>query len=198
MKRLIVGITGDSGVVYAVRLLDVLNQLKKYEIHLTISDSAARALFEELGIRIDLDRFTLESLLGYSSDLVVYHHQSDIAACIASGSFRTEGMVIAPCSMGTLGSISAGLSRNLVQRAADVCIKERRQLVLVPRETPLNTIHLENMLKLSHLGVCILPAMPGFYHAPKTVDDQIDFIVAKVLDCFGLEAGLIRRWKEDA
>ena len=107
-------------------------------------------------------------------------------------------MVIAPCSMGTLGSISAGLSRNLVQRAADVCIKERRQLVLVPRETPLNTIHLENMLKLSHLGVCILPAMPGFYHAPKTVDDQIDFIVAKVLDCFGLEAGLIRRWKEDA
>ena len=196
MKRLVVGITGASGVIHGVRLLDVLNQLNEFEVHLTISSSGARALLEELQIRIDLDNFTLESLLGRSSDWVVYHHQSDIAASIASGSFRTEGMIIAPCSMGTIGSIAAGISRNLVHRAADVCIKERRKLVLLPRETPLSSIHLENMLKLSQLGVCILPAMPGFYHFPKTVDDQVNFVITKLLDQFGIDTGLIQRWKE--
>ena len=197
MKRLVVGITGASGVIYGVRLLDVLNQLNTYEIHLTISDSGMKALREELEIRVDLDNFKIESLLGHPSDRVVYHHQSDIAASIASGSFRTEGMIVAPCSMGTVGSIAAGISRNLIHRAADVCIKERRKLVLLPRETPLSSIHLENMLKLSQLGVCILPAMPGFYHFPKTVDDQINFVITKLLDQFGLDSGLTRRWKED-
>jgi 4-hydroxy-3-polyprenylbenzoate decarboxylase len=196
LKRLIVGITGASGVTYGVRLLEVLTQYNEYEIHLTISDSGARALWEELQIRIELDDFRLESLTGYASDQVVYHHQSDIAAAIASGSFRTEGMIIAPCSMGTLGSIAAGISRNLIHRAADVCIKERRKLVLVPRETPLSSIHLENMLKLSQLGVVILPAMPGFYHFPKTVDDQINFVITKLLDQFRIDTGLIQRWKE--
>ena len=196
MKRLIVGITGASAVIYGVRLLEVLSQLDEYEIHLTVSDSGARALWEELQIRVDLDRFSLESLLEDSSDRVIYHHPSDIAAPIASGSFRTEGMIIVPCSMGTIGSIAAGISRNLIHRAADVCIKERRQLVLVPRETPLSSIHLENMLKLSQLGVVILPAMPGFYHFPKTVDDMINFVVTKALDGFGIDTGLIQRWKE--
>ena len=196
MKRLIVGITGASAVIYGVRLLEVLSQLDEYEIHLTVSDSGARALWEELQIRVDLDRFSLESLLEDSSDRVIYHHPSDIAAPIASGSFRTEGMIIVPCSMGTIGSIAAGISRNLIHRAADVCIKERRQLVLVPRETPLSSIHLENMLKLSQLGVVILPAMPGFYHFPKTVDDMINFVVTKALDGFEIDTGLIQRWKE--
>ncbi|MFB3042491.1 MAG: UbiX family flavin prenyltransferase [Candidatus Poribacteria bacterium] len=198
MKRLIVGITGASGVIYGVRLLEVLTQLDAYEIHLTISDSGSRALWEELQIRVDLDNFNLESLLSDSSDRVVYHHQSDIAASIASGSFRTEGMIIAPCSMGTVGSIAAGISRNLIHRAADVCIKERRKLVILPRETPLSSIHLENMLKLSQLGVVVLPAMPGYYHFPKTVDDQINFVITKLLDQFEIDTGLIQRWKDDA
>ena len=197
MKRIIVGITGASAVIYGVRLLETLTRCDDYEIHLTISDSGARALWEELQLRVDLDNFRLESLIGYSSDQVIYHHQSDIGASIASGSFRTVGMVVAPCSMGTIGSIAAGISRNLIHRAADVCIKERRKLVLVPRETPLSPIHLENMLKLSQMGVVVLPAMPGFYHFPKTVDDMINFVITKTLDQFDIDVGLIQRWKED-
>ena len=196
MKRLIVGITGASAGVYGVRLLQVLTKQADIEVHLTISSSGARALSEELQIEIDLDNFKLESLIGISSPRVVYHHESDIAAPIASGSFRTDGMVVVPCSMGSIASIAGGMSRNLIQRAADVCIKENRRLVVVPRETPLSPIHLENMLKLSRMGVCVLPAMPGFYHYPKDVDDLLNFIVTKILDQFGIDTGLIQRWKE--
>jgi 4-hydroxy-3-polyprenylbenzoate decarboxylase len=153
-------------------------------------------LSEELQIEVDLDNFKLESLIGISSPRVVYHHESDIGASIASGSFRTEGMIVVPCSMGSIASIATGISRNLIQRAADVCIKENRKLVLVPRETPLSSIHLENMLKLSRMGVCVLPAMPGLYHFPKTVDDMFNFVVTKILDQFGIDAKLIQRWKE--
>ena len=196
MKRLIVGITGASAGIYGVRLLEVLTQHEDIEVHLTISASGARALFEELQIEVDLDNFQLESLIGVSSQRVIYHHESNIAAPIASGSFRTEGMIVVPCSMGSLAAIAGGISRNLIQRAADVCIKERRKLVLVPRETPLSPIHLENMLKLSRLGVCVLPAMPGFYHFPKNVDDLLNFVVTKILDQFGIDTKLIQRWKE--
>ena len=196
MKRLIVGITGASAVIYGVRLLEVLARQEDVEVHLTISTSGARALWEELQIQVDINNFRLESLSGASSARVIYHHESDIGAAIASGSFRTEGMIVVPCSMGTVASIAAGISRNLIHRAADVCIKERRKLVIVPRETPLSAIHLENMLKLAQLGVCILPAMPGFYHFPKTVDDQVNFVVTKILDQFDIDAGLIQRWKE--
>lgn len=196
MKRLIVGITGASAVVYGVRLLEVLTKQRDFEVHLTISKSGARALWEELQIEVDLDNFQLESLIGVDTEQVIYHHESDIGASIASGSFRTEGMIVVPCSMGTVASIAAGISRNLIQRAADVCIKERRKLVIVPRETPLSSIHLENMLKLSRNGVCVLPAMPGFYHYPKTVDDQINFVVTKILDQFDVDSGLTQRWKE--
>ena len=196
MKRLIVGITGASAGIYGVRLLEILTRHEGIEVHLTISASGARALSEELQIDIDLDNFKLESLIGISSPKVVYHHESDIGASIASGSFRTEGMIVVPCSMGSIASIAAGTSRNLIQRAADVCIKENRKLVLVPRETPLSSIHLENMLKLSSMGVCILPAMPGFYHFPKTVDDMFNFVVTKILDQFDIDAKLIQRWKE--
>jgi len=197
LKRLIVGITGASAGVYGVRLLQVLTEQQDIEIHLTISSSGARALSEELQLEVNLNNFKLESLIGVSSPRVIYHHESDIGASIASGSFRTEGMIVVPCSMGTVASIAAGISRNLIQRAADVCIKERRKLVIVPRETPLSSIHLENMLKLSRVGVCVLPAMPGFYHFPKTVDDQINFVVTKILDQFGIDSGLTQRWKEE-
>ena len=163
---------------------------------MTISASGARALSEELQIEVDLDNFELASLIGVSSPRVIYHHESDIAAPIASGSFRTEGMIVVPCSMGSIASIAGGISRNLIQRAADVCIKENRKLVLVPRETPLSPIHLENMLKLSRLGVCVLPAMPGFYHFPKDVDDLLNFVVTKILDQFDIDTKLIQRWKE--
>lgn len=196
LKRLIVGITGASAGVYGVRLLQVLTKQEDIEIHLTISSSGARALSEELQIEVDLDNFKLESLIGISSSRVIYHHESDIAAPIASGSFRTEGMVVVPCSMGSIASIAGGMSRNLIQRAADVCIKENRKLVVVPRETPLSPIHLENMLKLSRLGVCVLPAMPGFYHYPKDIDDLLNFVVTKILDQFGIDTKLIQRWKE--
>ena len=196
MNRLIVGITGASAVIYGVRLLEILSRREEVEVHLTISKSGARALWEELKIEIDIESFELESLIKTTSDNIVYHHESDIGASIASGSFRTEGMIVVPCSMGTVASIAAGISRNLIHRAADVCIKERRKLVIVPRETPLSSIHLENMLKLSRIGVCVLPAMPGFYHFPKTVDDQINFVVTKILDQFGIDSGLTQRWKE--
>ena len=196
MRRLIVGITGASAGVYGVRLLQVLTKQEDIEIHLTISSSGARALSEELQIEVNLDNFELKSLIGVSSPRVIYHHESDIAAPIASGSFRTEGMVVVPCSMGSIASIAGGMSRNLIQRAADVCIKENRKLVVVPRETPLSPIHLENMLKLSRVGVCVLPAMPGFYHYPKNVDDLLNFVVTKILDQFGIDVELIQRWKE--
>ena len=196
MRRLIVGITGASAGIYGVRLLEVLTAYGEIEVHLTISASGARALSEELQIEIDLDNFKLESLIGRASPRVIYHHESDIGASIASGSFRTEGMIVVPCSMGSIAAIAGGISRNLIQRAADVCIKENRKLVLVPRETPLSPIHLENMLKLSRMGVCVLPAMPGLYHFPKTVDDMFNFVVTKILDQFGIDAKLIQRWKE--
>jgi 4-hydroxy-3-polyprenylbenzoate decarboxylase len=196
MKRIIVGLTGASGTVYGTRLVEVLADQTNFEVHLTISPAGARSLLEEVGIDIDVDNFELSDLIGRDADNVIYHSPNDIGASIASGSFRTEGMVIIPCSMGTVASVAMGLSRNLLQRSADVCMKERRKLVLVVRETPFSTIHLENMLKLSKNGVTILPAMPAFYHFPDTIDDQINFVVSKTLDQFGIEAGLIRRWKE--
>lgn len=196
MKRIIVGLTGASGTVYGTRLVEVLADQTNFEVHLTISPAGARSLLEEVGIDIDVDNFELSDLIGRDADNVIYHSPNDIGASIASGSFRAEGMVIIPCSMGTVASVAMGLSRNLLQRSADVCMKERRKLVLVVRETPFSTIHLENMLKLSKNGVTILPAMPAFYHFPNTIDDQINFVVSKTLDQFGIEAGLIRRWKE--
>ena len=196
MKRIIVGLTGASGTVYGTRLVEVLADQTNFEVHLTISPAGARSLLEEVGIDIDVDSFELSDLIGRDADNVIYHSPNDIGASIASGSFRAEGMVIIPCSMGTVASVAMGLSRNLLQRSADVCMKERRKLVLVVRETPFSTIHLENMLKLSKNGVTILPAMPAFYHFPDTIDDQINFVVSKTLDQFGIEAGLIRRWKE--
>jgi len=195
-RRIVFGVTGASGVIYAQRALELLAK-SPFEVHLSISESACVVFEREQGIRLDLnpDRFCLADLIGFTASNVVYHHFRNVAAPIASGSFRTEGMMLVPASTGTCGALANGISTNLIHRAAEVCLKERRKLVLVPRETPLSTIHLENLLKLSQAGAVILPAMPGFYHAPQTIRDQIDFVVAKLFDQFDIDAHLIRRWQ---
>ncbi|MBM3215858.1 UbiX family flavin prenyltransferase [Candidatus Poribacteria bacterium] len=195
-KRLVVGITGASGVVYAQRAIQLLAG-GDVEVHLTISESAGVVLWREQGIRVDLspEGFRLSDLIGTDAPNVVYHYVKNVAAPIASGSFRTMGMMVVPASTGTCGALANGMATNLIHRAAEVCLKERRKLVLVPRETPLSTIHIENLLKLSQAGAVVLPAMPGFYHQPKTLADQVDFVVTKLFDQFDMDMGLIERWQ---
>ena len=164
-------------------------------MHLVISEAAGLTLRLERGIEVDLDDFDVKDLIGFEAENVVYHHHRNVGASIASGSFRTMGMMVVPCSTGTAGAVAHGMSMNLIHRSADVCLKERRKLVLVPRETPLNTMHLENLLRLSEAGTIVLPAMPAFYHHPKTLDDQIDFVLAKVFDQFDLDFDLMQRWQ---
>ena len=187
MKPYIVAITGASGVIYGIRLLEVLAE-QKLPVELVISDTAKIVMREELGI--DMTYPTSEVGLG----LRHIHDFHDFTAPIASGSYPTEGMVVVPCSMGTLGAIASGLSQNLIHRAADCTIKEGRKLILVPRETPLSAIHLENMLKLSRLGVRIVPAMPAFYSGQQSVGELIDFMVGKVLDQMSIPHALYPRW----
>jgi len=176
------GITGASGAPYAVRLLRALNE-SNTPVRLIVSAYGLRLLAEESGI----DGLAgLESVTGEWSQVEVFQ-STDRGATPASGSARSRGMVICPCSMGTLGSIAAGTSRNLVERAADVALKERRPLILVPRETPFSAIHLENMLRLTRAGATILPASPGFYHRPRSIDDLVDFVVFRILDHLGVE-----------
>jgi len=182
-RHLMMAITGASGAIYAKRLLDVF-AASRVRVHLIVSDAGEKILSLELGLKID-------DLL---HELVTLYDYKDFSARIASGSFLTEGMIIVPCSMGTLGAIAQGISMNLIHRCADVCIKEEKKLILVPRETPLNSIHLENMLKLSRLGVTLLPAMPGFYNKPKTVEDIADFIVARILNQLRIPQNLIKPW----
>jgi 4-hydroxy-3-polyprenylbenzoate decarboxylase len=177
-----VGITGASGAPYAVRLLRALNDAQ-VATRLIVSGYGLRLLAEECSIEgID----GLRAVTGDWSRVEIYD-SIDRGATPASGSAPSRGMVICPCSMGTLGSIAAGTSRNLVERAADVVLKERRPLVLVPRETPLSLIHLQNMVRLTRAGATILPASPGFYHHPKSIDDLVDFVVARVLAHLGVE-----------
>ncbi len=182
--RLVIAITGCSGVVYGVRLLEVCRQLG-IETDLVVSAAAERILKLELGK-------SASELRGLATRS---HSPDDLAASIASGSVRTDGMVIAPCSMKTLGAVASGVADNLIARAADVTLKEGRPLVLVPRETPLNLIHIENMARLKRAGATILPAMPAFYNKPETVSELIDFIVGRVLDVFGVEHQLYERWR---
>src|SRR5262249_45721761 len=164
--------TGASGAPYAVRLLRVLTGVSR-TVHLTLSDSAAKVLREEMDIEVSLSRFNPSEFGPLGPGRVVYHHHADFSAGIASGSFVTAGMVVAPCSMGTLAAIAHGISTNLVTRAADVHLKERRKLILVPRETPLSLVHIENMAAATRAGAVVLPAMPGWYHRPKSLDDLI-------------------------
>ena len=193
---LVLGMTGASGAPYAVRLLQVLCRAGR-TVHLTISTSGAQVLNEELGIQVALNRFDPAVFGDLGSGSLVYHHQNNFNAGIASGSFRTAGMVVAPCSMSTLGSIAHGITGNLITRAADVHLKERRKLIVVPRETPLSLVHLENMAAVTRAGAIVLPAMPGWYHRPASLDDLVDFVVARLCDQLGVEVDLMRRWGSD-
>lgn len=189
----IVGITGASGAVYGVRLVETL-LAKGIPVHLVITDAGWRVLHEELDWDASRRLDTLENKFGRFPAPFRYYPIADIGAAIASGSYRTSGMAIVPCSMGTLSGIAHGASGNLLERAADVMLKEGRKLIVVPRETPLHAIHLENMLKLARLGVRILPAMPAFYNRPQSMDDLVDFLVGKVLDSMEIDNDLFRRW----
>ena len=172
--KILVGITGASGITYAKRLIEVLGE-KDIETDCIASD-AAKKIAKHEGVKFDC----------FSED--------DIEAAFASGSFHVDAMVIVPCSMKTLSAVATGYASNLITRSADVMIKEGRKLVLVPRETPLSPIHLENMLKLSRIGVTILPAMPAFYPKPERIEDMVDFIVGKILDNLGVENNMFKRW----
>src|SRR5882724_10944245 len=194
---LILAITGASGAVYAVRLLEVLLAGGR-EVHLMISPSGAAVVKQELSKNVNIEQFDLQSLLPAaaaekSAGRVRYHHYQDFMAPPASGSFLTGGMVVCPCSGSTLSGIAHGASNNLIQRAADVQLKERRKLILVPRETPLSIIQLDNMRKAAEAGAVILPAMPGWYHGVKSVQDLVDFVVARILDQLGVPHELMRR-----
>ncbi len=191
MSRYILGITGASGSAYAVRLLQELLR-GGHEVHLVMSQTGQKVMEYETGITIGP-----EFAHAYPQGSLVIHPHDDLFASISSGSYKTDGMVIVPCSMTTLGEIAAGCSRNLLGRAADVCIKERRKLILVPRELPFSTIHLRNMLTLSETGALILPANPGFYHKPQTVSDIVDFIVSRILDSLGIENNLYPKWRQE-
>jgi 4-hydroxy-3-polyprenylbenzoate decarboxylase len=183
MRRLIVGMTGSTGAIFGVRMLEALKQCD-VESHLVISKWAQRTIEHET-------RYSVEQVRELAT---VVHSQGDMGASISSGSFLTEGMVVIPCSMRTLAGIANGYGEHLVHRAADVILKERRRLVLVARETPLSEVHIENMLKLSRMGVVMLPPMPAFYNHPQSVDDIVNHIVARVLDQFGIEAPFAKRW----
>jgi 4-hydroxy-3-polyprenylbenzoate decarboxylase len=184
------GITGASGAPYAVRLLRGLNE-SGTPVRLIVSGYGLRLLAEESGID------GIEALRAATGDWsrVELYDSLDRGATPASGSAPSAGMVVCPCSMGTLASIAAGTSRNLVERAADVALKERRPLILVPRETPLSLVHLENMTRLTRAGATIMPAAPGFYHRPESIDDLVDFVAARILDHLGVEHAIGTRWK---
>ena len=187
---IVVAITGASGAPYGVRLLEVLLASGR-EIHLVIG--------EELGRRIDLDRFSLDELLGGkppAAGRIHYHHYKNLMAPIASGSFLTSAMVICPCSGSTLAAVAHSMGENLIHRAAEVHLKERRKLVVVPRETPLSLPQLKNMQSIHEAGAVVLPASPGFYHGATSVADLVDFVVARICDQLGVTNTLMRRWGE--
>ncbi len=182
-KRLVIGISGASGVIYGVRLLQALKPLP-VETHLVMTRTAEVTLAHETRLKVSAVRRLAD----------VAYRVDDLAAAISSGSFRTMGMIVAPCSMRSLGEIAHGITSNLLTRAADVVLKERRKLALVVRETPLHAIHLRNMATLAEMGVLIAPPVPAFYNKPKTIDDIIDHSVGRVLDLFDLDTGNVKRW----
>lgn len=197
-KDLVLAITGGSGAPYAQRLLEVLLRAGR-TVHVTISPAAAEVFAAELDRPLDLKNPQVSQLLpADASDVpterVRLHHYQNFRAGIASGSFLTAGMVICPCSMGTVAAIANGISQNLIHRAADVHLKERRKLVLVPRETPLGLVQLRNLATCVEAGAIVLPAMPAFYSKPQSISDMVDFIVGRICDQLGVEHHLLRRW----
>jgi 4-hydroxy-3-polyprenylbenzoate decarboxylase len=183
-RRFVVAITGATGAVYGVRLLHALSAMPGVETHLVLSDAASLTLHQETG----LQRKDVEALAH------VVHKNRDIGAAIASGSFLSDGMVVAPCSMKTLAAVAHGLSDNLVARAADVMLKERRRLILMVRETPFNLAHLRNMTAVTEMGGIIFPPLPSFYHRPATIDEMVGHTVSRVIDLLGLEQDGAPRW----
>jgi len=217
-RDVVLAVTGASGAIYALRLLQVLVE-SGTRVHLSISPSAALVFQQELNLTLDLEQFDRERLplvpksdamkqipaamadvlarptsAGTTRGSIEYHHYQNLMASIASGSFLTAGMVICPCSGSTLGAVVHGTGENLIHRAAGVHLKERRKLILVPRETPLSTIHLENMRRAAEAGAVVLPAMPGFYHGVESIGDLVDFVVARVCDQLGMPHTLMKRW----
>ena len=199
-RPLIVGVSGASGLIYAVRTLKHL-LTADYNIELVASKAAYMVWLEEEGIKMPIDpiaqeEFWREKCGVESLGKLTCHAFGNVGANIASGSFRTLGMLVIPCSMSTVGKMAAGLSSDLLQRSADVQLKEGRKLVIVPRETPLNLIHLRNLTTLAEAGARIVPATPAWYHHPKTINDLVDFVVARALDQFDIDCVKIDRWKE--
>jgi 4-hydroxy-3-polyprenylbenzoate decarboxylase len=197
---LVLAMTGASGSPYGLRLLEVLLRAGR-RVHFTISPAGAEVLAHETDLNLDLKRFDAGVLLGANADLaaagqLAYHDYRDFRAGIASGSFLTAGMVVCPCSMGTAAAIGHGLSQNLIHRAADVHLKERRKLILVPRETPLGLVQLRNLTLCAEAGAVVLPAMPAFYTRPRNLDDAVDFIVGRICDQLGVDHQLLKRWGE--
>lgn len=197
MSNYVIGISGASGAIYGVTLLEYLLKAG-HRIYLILSNSARVILREEMGLEWG-DRFSETSEIlakRYTDYELICCDENDMTAPVASGSVQTQGMVIVPCSMKTLAGISHGFSSSLIERAADVTLKERRPLILIPRETPLSRIHLKNMLSASELGATLLPAMPAFYNQPKSITDLVQFIVGRSLDLLGLENQLYVRWQK--
>ncbi|MEQ8194363.1 MAG: UbiX family flavin prenyltransferase [Rhodospirillales bacterium] len=186
-KRIIIGITGASGPVFGVRALQVLKSVPDVETHLIFSPAAAQTIAAETDLSLDDVRANAD----------VVHSIKDIAASISSGSFKTEGILVAPCSIKTLSGIVNGFTDNLITRAADVCLKEGRKVVLMVRETPLHLGHLDLMSRATQYGAVIMPPVPAFYHRPQTIDDIVDQTVGRALDQFGIDAGIVRRWRDD-
>jgi 2,5-furandicarboxylate decarboxylase 2 len=184
-KRLIVGITGATGAIYGVSILQTIKTIRGWEAHLVLTDAGALNAWHELKMK----RKEIERLAA------VAYHPKDIGAAIASGSFLTEGMVIAPCSMKTLAAVAHAHADDLVSRAADVVLKERRRLVVVPRETPLNLAHLRNMAAATEMGAVVFPPVPAFYALPKSIGDMVAHSVARILDLFGIHSPKLARWQ---
>ena len=198
-RRVTLAVTGASGSQYALRLLECLVRAD-VEVFFLISQAAQLVMATETELKLPpkpqaLEAFLTEHYQAREGQIRVFGKQ-DWMSPVASGSGAPSAMVVCPCSTGTLSAIATGASNNLIERAADVALKERRQLILVPRESPYSTIHLENMLKLSQMGAVILPASPGFYHQPQTIDDLVDFVVARILNQLGIEQNLLKRWGE--
>ncbi|SFJ57973.1 UbiX family flavin prenyltransferase [Thermoflavimicrobium dichotomicum] len=196
-KRLVVAMSGASGAPYALCLLEELLR-QGHEVHLLVTEAGWRVLKEEHQWPIQEREQIFYQRFGHLPGTLIYHPIKDIGASIASGSFRIDAMIVIPCTMGTLAKIAHGISSNLLERTADVMIKERRPLILVPRETPLSSIHLENMLKLAQAGVSIVPAMPAFYISPTHIDDMVRFVAGKVLDILGIDHQLYQPWEGKA
>lgn len=193
-RRILLGLSGASGVVYGLRTLEALLQVPALEVHVVVTKAAALVLKCELDIEVNPDCCDPAALKVPGAERAIFHHHADLAAPPASGSFPLSAVAVVPCSMGFVGAAAGGLARDLLERAADVALKERRPLVLVPRETPFSAVHLKNMLELSRAGAVVLPACPGFYGRPQSVSDLTDFVVARVLDHLRVSHNLGSRW----